>query len=468
MLGCRDRGLTVLMLAALACSCSARKLGVRQEFRDSMNAFRERAAKTVQQGFEQQVMTPEEEAAKRTPKIMEVKPGEPIWVQSGKSRILTFKYPVRRVSIADPELASIIVLGPYSIMLNARVPAAAGAPAAAPAGPSGGGGVNVSLGGIQTTTGVSATTLTPEPRVAETTIAIWGEGQGPDVHTLTIADFIDQQVMLEVTVAEINRTALEEHGIDFRILQNDFFAAGFLGGAGGTNPGLIFPSTPLLPLTFGQNAPTYAFVLPNEDVTAFLKILQTEGYATVLAQPKLLAMSGQNAVFQSGGEIPIRIATGFTAAIEFKPFGTIVNFVPRVSDEGDILLTVTPEVSQPDFSNEVDGIPTFRTRRASTSTRLRNGQTLVIGGLLQTIRQESVAGVPYLKDIPIIGYVFRNTKYTEDVTDLMVIVKPRLVHALPPATEMALPTDTGPMTREEAATKASPAEATRPRLPGMP
>jgi len=310
--------------------------------------------------------------------------------------------------------------------------------------------------------------LTPPPNVAETTIAIWSGGQGPDVHTLTIADFINEQVQLEVTVAELDRTALEEHGIDFRVLQNDFFAAGFLGGGGGVIPGQIFPSQPLLPLQFGTTAPTYAFVWPNEDVAVFLKILETEGLADVLAQPTLLAMSGQNAVFQSGGEIPIQMSTAFTAGVQFKPFGTIVNFLPRVSEEGDIMLTVTPELSQPDFTQEVQGVPTFKTRRASTTARLRNGQTMVVGGLLQTIRQETQSGVPYLKDIPFLGYAFRSTSYSSQTNELIVIVKPRLVQPLPVGTRLPLPTDTGPMTREEARTKVSPAEVTQPRLPGAP
>src|SRR5206468_1123764 len=181
---------------------------------------------------------------------------------------------------------------------------------------------------------------------------------------------------------------------------------------------------PLLPIATSDAAPVYAFNLPKTDITAFVQALQTEGLATILAQPKLLAMSGQNAVFQVGGEIPIRIATGFSADIEFKPFGTLINFIPQVSDEGDIMLTVTPEVSQPDFNSPVEGIPSFRTRRASTSTRLRNGETLVIGGLLQTNRTESVSGVPYLQNLPLVGYIFRNTHYESQVTELMVIITP--------------------------------------------
>ena len=212
----------------------------------------------------------------------------------------------------------------------------------------------------------------------------------------------------------------------------------------------------------------YTFNLPNQNISALIQILQAEGLATILAQPKLLAMSGQNAVFQVGGEIPIRIATGFATDIQFKPFGTIVNFVARVSEEGDILLTVTPEVSEPDFSSPVEGIPSFRTRRASTATRLRNGQTLMIGGLLQHARAENVSGVPYLQDIPYVGYLFRHTVYSSAVTELVVVVTPRLVTPQPPGTEFALPTDRGPLTNEEVRTKANPYETTRPRIPGVP
>ena len=98
--------------------------------------------------------------------------------------------------------------------------------------------------------------------------------------------------------------------------------------------------------------------------------------------------------------------------------------------------------------------------------RLRNGETLVIGGLLQNLRREVVRGVPYLMDIPGIGYIFRDTRYTDEITELMVVVTPRLVHPLAPGTEVALPTDRGPLTKEEIrTTQPNPAEVTRPRVP---
>src|SRR2546430_17706089 len=105
--------------------------------------------------------------------------------------------------------------------------------------------------------------------------------------------------------------------------------------------------------------PTFGFVYPKEGIGGFITWLQDEGVATILAQPKLLAMSGQNAVFQVGGEIPIRVATGFSADIQFKPFGTLLNFIPLVSDEVDILLTLPPAASQPVFNSPVVGIPSF-------------------------------------------------------------------------------------------------------------
>jgi len=129
---------------------------------------------------------------------------------------------------------------------------------------------------------------------------------------------------------------------------------------------------------------------------------------------------------------------------------------------------VTPEVSEPDFTSPVEGIPSFRTRRASTATRLRNGETLMIGGLLQHARAENVSGVPYLQDVPYLGYLFRHTTYSSAVTELVVIVTPHLVTPQRPGTEFALPTDRGALTNEEVRTKANPYEATRPRVPGIP
>jgi len=404
---------------------------------------------------EEEVAAVEPDFSRRGPNgSQDLTPGEPIWMQTGKSRVFRSARPLQRVSVGHPSAAAVVVLDSRTFMINAKdIPDRK----------------KDDDPGMSSRMGMPiGKTLTQEPRYIETTLSVWSEGEKHiDTHTLIIADFLDEQVLLEVTVAELNRSAMEEHGLDIRAIQKDFIAAAFMGG--GAGPGLAsvppLQGQPLLPLRADGSSPNYAFIFPNEDLTIFFKVLQTEGLATVLAQPKLVAMSGQNAVFQVGGEIPIRIATGFATDIQFKPFGTLVNFLARVSDEGDIMLTVSPEVSEPDFSNTVEDIPTFRTRRASTSARLRNGETLVIGGLLQQRRQEEERGVPYLKDIPYLGWFFRQTRYTNDTTELMVVVKPSLIHALPPGVTVPLPTDRGPMGRDEIRTQPDAADTTRPRMP---
>lgn len=449
-----------LNVAVLCWSCSSQEPQLSGEFREYISDLHEQAGKALQEGLDKQAAPSWQEQQGPNAATL-LKSGEPIWVESGKTRVLQLPYRVTRVSIANPELAGIVVLGAQSIMVNGKP---------LPERRAGDEDQGIIIGRSGTVLG---TTLTKEPNFAETTLVIWGGGDEVNVHTLTIADFLVQQVQLEVTVAEVNRTAIEQHGLDFRVVRDDLIAAGFMGGGGlpGLNTLTTVPpqiSQPLIPLTVSPDRPNYAFILPDEGVAAFIQALQREGLASILAQPRIMAMSGQNAVFQVGGEIPIRVASGFAADVEFKPFGTLVNFVPRVSDDGYIVLTVTPEVSEPDFVNTVEDIPTFRTRRASTSARLRNGETLVIGGLLQTRTSEFIRGVPYLKDIPFLGYVFRETSYDTQVQELMVVVKPTLISPMAPGETLSYPTDRGPLTRKDVRTKSDPAKVTRPRVPGLP
>jgi pilus assembly protein CpaC len=393
--------------------------------------------------------------------------GEAIWLQSGKSRVVELPYNVTRVSIGNPDLAGVVVLGPRSILINAKE---------MPRDQDQQQQMQMMMGqrGRGNRAGVlSPFPLTQPPVMAETTVILWDSANKTDSHTVFVAEFIAEQVLLEVTVAELNRTEMEERGIDFQSLGSDFRSGYWMGGGEFATPvpttflpGLTTNLSPVpLPLTVSSEQPTFAFQVPGSDITAFITALQTEGLAKLLAQPKILALSGQNAVFQVGGEIPIRIVTAFTSEIEFKPFGTLVNFQPRVTEEGDIYLTVTPEVSAPDFNSLVEGVPTFRTRRASTTARLREGETLVLGGLVQQARIESERGVPYLKDLPYVGNVFRTTSYVEETNELMVIVTPHLVQNLPPGAELELPSERPPLTRGEARTQPENAPVSRPRIP---
>jgi Flp pilus assembly secretin CpaC len=446
--------LVVALVAVVAFGCGPKNNGMSDEFQQKLAEWS--AGKALEDATALQVADGDGPAGTDY-----LDPGEPIWIQSGKSRIIRLARPVRRVSIANPELAGIVVLGPTTLMINAKELAKETRGAAT-------GRMSAEIG---TSTSISGRTLTPPPRYDETTLVLWDSGGEAASHTIFVADFIGEQVMLEVTVAELNRTAFEEHGIDFQSLNSTFSSSFFLGGGGAPIEGIL-PVQPegtkgILPLFTEAGKPTFAFRLPDEDITAFIQVLQTEGLATILAQPKIMALSGQPAVFQVGGEIPIRIVSSFIANIEFKPFGTLVSFIPQVTEEGDIFLTVTPEVSQPDFNSPVEGIPTFRTRRASTSARLRNGETLVLGGLMQTARVEEVRGIPYLQDVPFAGHFFRHTTYNDEITELMVLVTPRLVHPISDGQHIVLPTDREPLTNEEIRTKPHPAKATRPRIPGL-
>jgi Flp pilus assembly secretin CpaC len=261
---------------------------------------------------------------------------------------------------------------------------------------------------------------------------------------------------------------MEERGVDFTKLGSGLNVGYWLGGGQAPGnlqflPGAAGGFLPPFQLVQGPERPTIA--VKDGDYVALVTLLQTNGMANILAQPKIMALSGQNAVFQVGGEIPIRIVTSFSAEVEFKAFGTLVNFFPTISEDGDVVLTVTPEVSQPDFNSLVEGVPSFLTRRASTTAKLRDGETLVIGGLTQHSRIERERGIPYLKDIPYAGQFFRDTSFEDRTTELLVIVKPHLVHPMPAGTDLDLPTDRGPLSRDDVKTKPEPAKVTRPRLP---
>src|SRR5262245_8419344 len=184
--------------ATLMASCAAKKEEPSKAMKQAFQAWD--AGNAVTEGLEKQ-MKPVGETTSTTPRRATLEPGEPLWIQSGKSRIVQLARPVKRVSVADPELAGIVVYGPRTIQVNAKqIPSPAGPPVPP-----------VSLS-VNRTGLVTGQTLTPEPRLAETTLILWDGSDVPDVHTLTVADFLAEQVVLEVTVAELNRTEMEEHG----------------------------------------------------------------------------------------------------------------------------------------------------------------------------------------------------------------------------------------------------------------
>jgi pilus assembly protein CpaC len=229
----------------------------------------------------------------------------------------------------------------------------------------------------------------------------------------------------------------------------------------------------LIPLLLSPGL-TYGLALQNGQVTtnSFIQLLEEHSLAKILAEPRLIAESGQPAQFLSGGEIPIVISQALNTSIVFKQYGASVKVIPTVIDslQGEIELRVNPELSEPDYTQGVQlfgfTVPAFVTRRAETKVRLRQNETLIIAGLILDTNRSELHKVPYLGDVPYLGAFFRHTYWSHVKSELLMTVTPQIVQPIPAGATLALPTERGQMTAEEVRTQplAAP-DVTRPRFP---
>jgi len=250
-----------------------------------------------------------------------------------------------------------------------------------------------------------------------------------------------QQVMLEVRIAEISKSVGNRLGINFGWSGNSGFALNILDNL--TN--IVVPSIGDLSVTPGTSINAALGFMRGDPVIVAIDALQEDGLLQILAKPTLIAQSGQSASFLAGGEFPFPVASSFDRfSIEWKPFGVGLNFTPTVLGNDTISLVVSPEVSELDFSKTISyagyAVPSIDTRRMSTVVELKDNQSFVIAGLLKNHVRESVKKFPLLGDIPILGALFRSTRYQKDETELVVIVTPHLVKPID-ADELPLPTD---------------------------
>jgi len=262
-----------------------------------------------------------------------------------------------------------------------------------------------------------------------------------------------QQVMIKVRVAEVSRSALRVLGINAFGTGHDFFGGSTIAPSGGTaiNPISIgvpdgAPATAgrpfQLPFQFigdtgvGQSVTLFAG-FPTINLEVFLQALAENQYLRVLAEPTLVALSGEEASFLAGGEYPIPVVQGASVggaaaiSVEYRQFGVRLKFRPIVLGDGGIQLRVEPEVSQLSSSGavEIQGfqIPALTTRRAETTLRLQSGQTFAMAGLISHTVSARVSRVPGLGDIPVLGALFRSVRYQNDETELVVLVTATLV-----------------------------------------
>ena len=243
------------------------------------------------------------------------------------------------------------------------------------------------------------------------------------INAVAIDSSVARQVMVRAQIVDINKTALKDFGLEWGPVSS---------GSVQDQPFLIGQPNPGPMDIFGGGK-----ILRLDPIGARIRALQEQNKAKVLSEPNLIVLDGREANILVGGEIPIpvvqsaQIGAAASVSIMFKEFGVRLKIIPNITGENTIQLTVMPEVSSIDNVNAVEfsgfRIPAFRTRRAETTVNVRDGQSLIIGGLLQNEQSKLVKQIPVLGDIPIIGELFKTRSFVNNETELVIIVTPQIV-----------------------------------------
>ena len=260
-----------------------------------------------------------------------------------------------------------------------------------------------------------------------------------------------RQILLEVKVAEVDRTRLDQIGFNFLstgagntlgTLSTQQF--GPLTGAGGSGV-QVTGGTSGASGSFGLSDLLNIFIFnPSINFGTVIKALQENSALQILAEPNLLALSGSKASFLAGGEFPFPVVQGGQSlgvvTIQFRPFGVRLDFNGTIADDDTVRLQVSPEVSSLDFSNAVTisgfTVPAIATRRAETEVELRDGQSFAIAGLLNEQDTAQLSKIPGIGDIPILGKLFQSRSIQKSKSELVVLVTPRIVDPIGSGAQM--------------------------------
>jgi pilus assembly protein CpaC len=257
-------------------------------------------------------------------------------------------------------------------------------------------------------------------------------GGGILIDTSTVAT--RPVVQVDVRVVEFSRSVLKEIGFNFFKQNNGFsfgsFAPSALTSASLTPSGTQVQATPPISSAFNL-----VFGSVTHNLFANLSVMESNNLARVLAEPTLVALSGQSASFLAGGEIPVPVPEALgTTSIEYKPYGVGLTLTPTVLSAQRIALKVAPEASELDFVHAVTingiSVPAITTRRADTTVELGDGESFVIGGLIDRETSSNIDKVPVLGDLPIIGAFFKQLSYQQNDKELVIVVTPHLVSPL--------------------------------------
>jgi len=382
-------------------------------------------------------------------------------VTIGKSQVLNLQEPFARVSVTNPAIADVFVVTPSQILINGK---AVGTTSLVVFYPSKTIFFDVLVqtdlallrerlkqvaprDDIQVHAAQDALILDGNVSSERTTAgAIEVAGvfapKGKVISLLSLTDVKPQQVLLQVHVAEVARASLKELGFAMRALGKAFQGAAFPGNPFSIPIGTFGPV--VANTVFGQTSPdfqlsgnTFFLSSGNRDYAGVVRAMADRNVLRTLAKPNLVTQSGKEAKFLSGGEFPFPVAQqNNTISIEFKEFGVGLVFLPVVVDGETINLRVRPEVSSLDFSQGLQSngfnIPVIRKNEAATTINLKDGESFAIAGRINNEVRQAVAKIPVLGDIPILGALFRSTRFQNNETELLFLVTVKLVKADPP------------------------------------
>ncbi len=272
--------------------------------------------------------------------------------------------------------------------------------------------------------------------------------RSPVINLMKIAS--GQQVMLRIRIGEIQRNALKNLGVNLTAANggnNGFIigtGTGQYGNTAGDNPAFGFNQFTSAGDSFGTIGGFGR--IGNTGLAGTIDALERDGMLKILAEPNLVALSGEEAQFLAGGEFPIPVPQQLgTTTIEYKPFGVALKFTPYVLSENRLRIQVQPEVSELSFEQTIDtgdgfNAPSLITRRASTTVELAPGESFMIAGLIRDNMSTQINELPGIGEIPVLSALFRSTSYQRNETELVIAVTPYLVDPIK-GTDVKLPTD---------------------------
>jgi pilus assembly protein CpaC len=393
--------------------------------------------------------------------------GETVHVLVGKSVVINFQAPLTRVLSSNPAAVEAMAITPTQVVVEGK---AAGNSSLILWDASGRSqildvAVDLDIAGlrgaiqrsyphqqleVESDAGRLVLTGTaPNAHVVEDLVKMAGAYSTQVVNSLQIPLAHDRQVVLEVKFAEVDRTALLQLGANYFTPgvghTTGSLSTGQFGGtsiattaATTTTVGTTTATTSVVPTppTLNITNPLNLFLFRSDiNFGVVIQALQARNVAEILAEPNLMAISGQKATFLAGGEFPFPVVSGSTGipvvTITFRPFGVKLDFTATVQDDNTLRLHVAPEVSTLDFTNALTlsgfTVPAISTRRAETEIELKDGQTFGIAGLLDRRATTQLSKVPGIGDIPILGQLFRSRSINKTNTELLVFVTPHIV-----------------------------------------